>query len=700
MKPLRAGPERPKGGDTMFLPIRKLCSYRFSTGAGLLLGCLLAASLAAQEKSQRHTRAGCTGCDSFGYVLYDQSQPECRYEFLDISVSGTPVSFTASGAEPAADDGGALIALDEAFELYGESVSHLVMSTNGYLAVGSSLVDDEDGGDFSNDWLPTVPGNAVAAIARLMPYHNDLSGFDSGGTAQVEHFPACPRTADSGIVEGCTVFQWTNWGLHGTADVFSFQAILYHTSFEIVFQVGGGDSTMGEGSSVGIQDRQAKIGLAYATNSREAIPAETAICIFEPRFSAAGTVADLAVRQTDGVETAGPGDNLVYTIAVENRGPSPVSGAEVTDDFPTSLVLCGWTCDSSPGASCSASGSDSIADMVSLPVEGWLTYTASCTVDVGAAGPLVNTASVQPPAGVSDPNPADNTSSDTDIIAPEADLGISIDDGNDTVAAGLSLTYTITVSNSGPDAANSASVNTDFPAKLTDCSWACSASPGSSCTASGGGGLNDIVDLLAGGGASYTATCDIRPDVSGDLRSGAWVAAAVGTSDADSANNVDSDSTHLIHEANLGIAIDNDETTLAAGGTVTYTISAENSGPGDVTEVTVVDSFEAPLENCAWTCVGSGGGQCSPSGTGSILDGSVALPLAGSVTYTAICNVASDSGGLWVVNTASVAVPGWASDPEGSNNSATDSDPVIMETSIFADGFESGATNAWSSSLP
>ena len=37
------------------------------------------------------------GPDAFGYVVYDHSDPECAFQFVDISTGGTIVSFTASG---------------------------------------------------------------------------------------------------------------------------------------------------------------------------------------------------------------------------------------------------------------------------------------------------------------------------------------------------------------------------------------------------------------------------------------------------------------------------------------------------------------------------------------------------------------------------------------------------------------------------
>jgi uncharacterized repeat protein (TIGR01451 family) len=127
--------------------------------------------------------------------------------------------------------------------------------------------------------------------------------------------------------------------------------------------------------------------------------------------------ADLRIEKTDGVDSVAPGDPLTYTITVENLGPEPVSGAAVSDSFPAFFTGAIWTCAASAGASCAASGSGgSLADLVTLPPGGSVTYTVAGTVATDAEGALSNTAEVALPADVSDPNPGDNSSTDIDGI--------------------------------------------------------------------------------------------------------------------------------------------------------------------------------------------------------------------------------------------------------------------------------------------
>jgi uncharacterized repeat protein (TIGR01451 family) len=125
--------------------------------------------------------------------------------------------------------------------------------------------------------------------------------------------------------------------------------------------------------------------------------------------------ADLSISKTDGVTTVVPGQTVTYTITATNAGPSNAPASTVTDTFPATLA-CSWTCLGTAGGTCTAAGSGNIADSVDLPAGASVTYTAQCTVSPSATGPVSNTASVAPPAGVTDPVPGNNSATDVDNL--------------------------------------------------------------------------------------------------------------------------------------------------------------------------------------------------------------------------------------------------------------------------------------------
>ena len=353
---------------------------------------------------------------AFGYRLFDHTASECAYQLIDITASGTALPLIASGSDPARDDGGAVVALAAPFELYGRSLTSLVVSSNGYLGAASSLAR-EDGGDFSNDpFLPAIPSNAAAAIGRIAVFHDELSGEASGGVVLGEHFAVCPRPSGAIAGEACSVLQWSNWGLLGSAGSFDVQTVLYHGSFAIALQLHLGGLSH-SGATLGIQSFDAGSALQYLPAA--ALTGDVAVCLFEPRFPAGGPVADLSVSKTDKTESLVGASEVTYEIVARNAGPSPVSGATLSDPVSAPLEACSWTCSASPGSSCAAAGAGSIAEAVDLEVDGWVTFELSCDIAAGATGSVTNVASIAVPAGVLDPVPDNDTAGDVDPVPVE-----------------------------------------------------------------------------------------------------------------------------------------------------------------------------------------------------------------------------------------------------------------------------------------
>src|SRR6185436_10066049 len=119
---------------------------------------------------------------------------------------------------------------------------------------------------------------------------------------------------------------------------------------------------------------------------------------------------------------------------------------------------------------------------------------------------------------------------------------------------------------------------------------------------------------------------------------------------------------------------------VAAGMALTYTIGVTNAGPSDVAGATVTDVFPSGLTGVTWTCAASAGANCAASGSGNIND-TVNLARGASLTWTAQATVASGATGT-LVNTASAAVPEGVSDPAAGNNSATDTDSILLPANL------------------
>ena len=261
-----------------------------------------------------------------------------------------------------------------------------------------------------------------------------------------------------------------------------------------------------------------------------------------------------------------------------------------------------------------------------------------------------------------------------------ADLSITKTDGVPTATPGGSTTYTITASNAGPDAVTGATVADTFPASLT-ATWRCDPAGGGTCgVESGVGNINQSVNLPAGGSVTYTASATISGSASGSLENTATVDTPGGVTDPNGGNDSATDVDALTPRANLAITKTDGVTTATPGDSVTYTITASNSGPSNVIGATVADTFPASLSDKTWTCLGAGGGTCTAGPVNGDINDTVNLPAGGSVTYMASASINPNATGS-LANTATVMKPG-VTDPDGGNNSATDNDALAPRADL------------------
>ena len=392
--------------------------------------------------------------------------------------------------------------------------------------------------------------------------------------------------------------------------------------------------------------------------------------------------ADLSVTKTDGVTSAVPGTPNTYTIVVSNLGPSAVTGASVSDPLPAGVTAAAWTATASSGGGAvtgPASGSGALATTVDLPVGATVTFTFTVLVSPSATGSLINTATVTPPAGVTDTNPANDSATDTDSLTPRADLSITKTDGVLAAVPGTSTTYTIVVSNAGPSTAVDQAVTDLFPSAITAVSWTAVASAGSSvAAASGSGDILTTVTLLPGGTVTFTAVAQISPNAACEVTSLVNTATvAVPPGDNTPADNTATDTDSLTPQTGLAITKDDGKTTAVPGGATTYTITVGNAGPSDVTGATLSDPVPAGVTAASWTFFTStgGGSVTGPSSGSGALATTVDLPVGATITFSFTVQIDPLATGS-LVNTATVTPPG------GTPTGATDTDSLTPQADL------------------
>src|SRR5438132_995186 len=144
------------------------------------------------------------------------------------------------------------------------------------------------------------------------------------------------------------------------------------------------------------------------------------------------------------------------------------------------------------------------------------------------------------------------------------------------------------------------------------------------------------------------------------------------------ANNSATDTDTVSERADLAISKTDGVTSVNAGGSTTYTIRVTNNGPSSVTGATLTDAATTGLSKTAVVCSGAVGNKCTSAPSIASLEGAgYSMPALASGDFYEItvgANVTATSGS--VTNAASVAAPSGTTDPDGTNNSRSDTDTV------------------------
>jgi uncharacterized repeat protein (TIGR01451 family) len=329
------------------------------------------------------------------------------------------------------------------------------------------------------------------------------------------------------------------------------------------------------------------------------------------------TIADLAISKSDAPDPVDADSLLTYTLSVTNNGPDDTLNIQVVDVLPVGVTFqsaagSGWICTEDSGTvTCTRA---------TLP-NGATSPDITITVTTSAAGGSINNAASTSSAA-SDTSPADNSIAIDTTVNPVADLSITKTDFPDPVLKSEPLTYTLSIANNGPSAANSLTVADTLPAGVlyqsaTGIGWSCSESSGTvTCTRAA---------LSAGATAPDITILVTAPAAAGNISNTATVTAA--ETDPDAGNNNATANTTVTNQADLR-----------------GTIYEDRNGDGDLSDAAVRPGVTLSLYR--------DGGDGLANGTDDSLIGSTTTDPGGNYAF-----LNRTPGTYWVVVDSKTVTP-------------------------------------------
>ena len=506
----------------------------------------------------------------------------------------------------------------------GNTISGNVVYSNTLLGIDlendSVTVNDPGDVDTGGNNRQNYPVLTFAAAGNSAVIVRGTLSSAASTTYRLEFF-ASPQCDASGYGEG--------------RDYLGFLSVTTNSSGEASFAV-----TLPTGSTVG-----------FAVTATATDPGGNT-----SEFSPCASLA-LSADVTVGARLSSPwtyrGSPVTYTLSVTNSGPSNASGVTLTDSLPLGVTL--GSVSASQG-SCGQAGGALACSLGVLNVGGSAQVTLVLTPSV--SGNL--TSHIQVAASEPDPAPANN-GMDIVLAADPADLKLTHTAAAEPAFSGAPLTYTLTVTNSGPMAAAGVTLTDTLPSGMHFVSV--SASQGT-CSQNGGVVVCALGGLPDAGSAS--ASIVVSPTLPGVFTSTAVVRSNQG--DPHLADNTASIGS-TVDPADLMLTQSDLSDPATANRLLSYQVVLKNNGPAAATQVALTDNLPA---GATFGRVSSSAGLlCSYAG--GVVTCAVASLTAGA-SLTATISITPTVTGR-ITNTVSVVQRN--PDPQPANDSASESTAIL-----------------------
>jgi uncharacterized repeat protein (TIGR01451 family) len=380
--------------------------------------------------------------DAFTLVATDNTFQFRTHVYVRDRLNGTTerVSVSSSGVEGNSNSSQPDISADGRFVAFGSFADNLVPGEQFFhqvflrdRALGTTERVSEDGSGSEGDGRSVLP--VVSADGRFVAFETNAANLigdgsheqhvlvhdrltrtmerasvDSAGNAADQLSGEPDITADGRFVAFYSLATNLVAGdTNNRRDVFVRDR--QNGTTERVSVSTGGE----EGNSESVRPKTSDDGLvtAFQSTASNLVPEDTSpttdIFVHDRR-----PPADLSLAKADSPDPVEAKTELTYTVTVTNNGPSAATEITLTDQLPEGAVFVSA---SPTQGTCSRDGKGKSDGVLTCDL-GELAAGASATVTIvvepAKAGTLVNTATVR--ASQPEPNPADNTATETTVV--------------------------------------------------------------------------------------------------------------------------------------------------------------------------------------------------------------------------------------------------------------------------------------------
>ncbi len=402
------------------------------------------------------------------------------------------------------------------------------------------------------------------------------------------------------------------------------------------------------------------VGAGSITNTASASSAITDITPSNNTASVVTTVnpaAELSVVQNASPNPVFITSNVTFTVVVKNNGPSLATSVVLTNRLvPATNFVSAQTSQGSITPATNGETAVLTCNLGSLASNATATVTIVANSSVG--GWITNTANVI--SALADIVSSNNSASAVvSVVDSSTDLAVSKTASTNSVFIGTDLTYTITITNSGPLTATNTVLTDPLPPRVN---FVSAQTTQGNCIQSTNGAVVTVVcgvgDLSTG--ATATVTVTVRPVVTGSITNTATVNSAL--VDLLLSDNSASVVTTVNPAADLAVSKSVSTNSAFAGNNLTYTIVVANQGPSTAAGVLLTDLLPAET---TFVAAQSTQGNCSQTNGVVTCDlGSIANNASATVTVTVNAVIPGS-----VTNTATVVSA--TADLVSSNNAAS-----------------------------